>query len=81
MSKYVKLNIVDGYADLDEDIMTRVIDSFILINPNESKLDKLRELIDEWSDLENEVLYKNIYRYVCDNFEQLNIEEIEIEFW
>lgn len=79
MKKYVKVDIVDNDYSYDE----RLLDSYILINPNKEKLEELQELLNNRFDDENSVFndFGSIYDYIKDNFEVLDIEElVEIEW-
>lgn len=80
MKKYIRVDIVDndnGYHD------ERIMDTYILVNPDESKLKELQILLENRSEEENEFYddYGSIYDYIKKNFEVLNIEKtIEIEW-
>ena len=80
MSKntYVELKIVDNDYAWDED---RVRDTYILINPDAEKLEKLREVVDGRFDDEDWIGYESLQSYIENNFEIISISnEIEIEY-
>jgi hypothetical protein len=78
MNRYVEVNIVDNEHDWDED---RVMDTYILINPNMEKLDELRDMINERFENENWRGYEEIDTFILENFEMLSISEtVEIEW-
>lgn len=79
-NSFVRVDIVDNEADYGCD---RVMDTYILVNPDMEKLRKLQEKIDARFDEENEFdgEYGAIYDYIAKNFEILKMEDfIEIEW-
>lgn len=77
MDKYVRVDIVDGQGYYDEE---RIMDTFILVNPDKRKLEELQELLDGRFEEDNGFQsYESIYGFIDDNFECLCIdEEVEI---
>jgi hypothetical protein len=80
--KYVKINIVDN--DLDYRYKDkRIMDTFILVNPDMEKLEELQELLNNRHEQENEFSnnYLAVLEYIEKNFESLKIlGPIEIEW-
>lgn len=80
MKKYVRVDIVDSDYSYDE----RLLDSYILVNPNKEKLEELQELLNNRFDDENSVFnneFGSIYDFINENFEILDIAElVEIEW-
>ena len=81
MDKYIRVDIVDNDNSCDGD---RVMDTYILVNPSMEKLKELQEKLDNRQDEENEFCgdYGNIYDYITENFEVLEMsgEIVEIEW-
>ena len=78
MNKYVEVKIVDNDYDYREE---RVMDTYILVNPNMEKLEELRDMINGRFENEDWDGYENIYTYISENFEVLDIvETVEIEW-
>ena len=82
--KIVKLKIVDNDTSYKE----RLLETFYLIDPDESKLAELKRMIErrfDYDGLSDEEIEKveemcddiwgHIYRYIEDNFATLNINE------
>ena len=76
MSKIVRLDIVDDGLDYSN----RVMATFYLVNPDESKLMRLKDMVEnrfiKW-ELEE---FAEIYDYVKANFETVEIETKEIKW-
>lgn len=80
MNKYIKVNIVDNDWERPQD---RVMDSYILVNPDMKKLKELQEKLNNRFTNQNEFYdnYGAIGDYIKKNFEVLNIEKtIEIKW-
>ena len=76
MSKIVRLDIVDDGLDYSN----RVMATFYLVNPDENKLMRLKDMVEnrfiKW-ELEE---FAEIYDYVKANFETVEIETKEIKW-
>ena len=81
MEKYfVRVDIVDNECDYGTE---RIMDTYILVNPNMEKLEELQTLLNNRFDENNqfESNYLAIYDYITENFEVLEIHDfIEIEW-
>lgn len=80
MNKYIEVNIVDNDWERPQD---RVMDSYILVNPDIEKLKELQEKLNNRFTNQNEFYddYRAIGDYIKKNFEVLNIEKtIEIKW-
>ena len=78
--KFVRVDIVDNEADYGCD---RVMDTYILVNPDMEKLRELQEKLDDRFDEENEFdgEYGAIYDYIVKHFEVLKMSDfMEIEW-
>ena len=78
--KFVRVDIVDNEYDY---ISERVMDTYILVNPNMEKLKELQTLLNNRFDENNqfESNYQAIYDYITENFEVLKMRDfIEIEW-
>ena len=81
--KLVRVNIVDNDIDYRgmEDGHDRIMDTYILVDPNEEKLKELQRRLDhrfESGEFQN---YCDIDDYITENFEVLDIAEfIDIEW-
>ena len=81
--KIVRVNIVDNDIDYRgmEDGYDRIMDTYILVNPNEEKLKELQRRLDhrfESGEFQN---YYDIDDYITENFEVLKIAGfIDIEW-
>ena len=78
--KFVKVDIVDNEYDYGTE---RVMDTYILVNPNTEKLNELQKLLNNRMDENNqfESNYHAIYDYIVENFEVLDLSDyIEIEW-
>ena len=78
--KFIKVDFVDNEYDYGTE---RVMDTYILVNPNMEKLKELQILLNNRFDENNqfESNYQAIYDYITENFEVLEIHDfIEIEW-
>lgn len=78
--KFVRVDIVDNEYDYGTE---RVMDTYILVNPNMEKLEELQTLLNNRFDENNqfESNYQAIYDYITKNFEVLEMHDfIEIEW-
>ena len=76
--KFVKVDIVDNDADYRCD---KVMDTYILVNPNKEKLTELQELLNNRFESGNFEQYSDIDDYIKENFEVLQMADfIEIEW-
>ena len=76
--KFVRVDIVDNDNGYDSE---RVMDTFILVNPNLDKLEELQELLNnrfESGEIEH---YGDVIHYMNENFEVLKMSSFfEIEW-
>ena len=78
--KFVRVDIVDNEADYGSE---RVMDTYILVNPDMEKLIELQEKLDDRFEEESEFdgTYGAIYDYITKNFEALKMSDFfEIEW-
>lgn len=78
--KFVRVDIVDNDVDYGGE---RVMDTYILVNPDMEKLKELQEKLDDRYYEENEFSsdYGTIDDYIMENFEVLKMSDfIEIEW-
>lgn len=80
--KIVILNIIDSGEDY-----TQTIETFYLINPDENRLNELKEMVehrfeDDRAGKDNRFLgnFGAIYDYVSENFKTLDVKEFDIEW-
>ena len=78
----VILNIIDS-----DDYDKQILDTFYLVNPDENRLNELREMIehrfeDDRAGKDNRFLgnFGAIYDYVSENFKTLDVKEFDIEW-
>lgn len=77
---FVRVDIVDNEYDYGTE---RIMDTYILVNPNMEKLKELQILLNNRFDENNqfESNYQAIYDYITENFEVLEMHDfIEIEW-
>ena len=76
--KFVRVDIVDNDADYGCD---KVMDTYILMNPNTEKLTELQELLNNRFESGKFEQYSDIDDYIMENFEVLQMADfIEIEW-
>ncbi len=66
-NKFVRVDIVDNEYDYGSE---RIMDTYILVNPNMEKLEELQTLLNNRFDENNqfESNYQAIYVYITENF-------------
>ena len=76
--KFVRVDIVDNDNGYDGD---KVMDTYILVNPNMEKLTELQELLNNRFESGKFEQYSEIDEYITENFEVLQMADfIEIEW-
>lgn len=76
--KFVRVDIVDNDNGYDGE---RVIDTFILVNPNLDKLEELQELLNNRFESGEIEQYGDVIHYMNENFEVLKMSNFfEIEW-
>lgn len=78
MKKYMRVDIVDNDCVYD----SRVMDTYILINPNKEKLEELQNLLNErFENDDMDIDYGIIHDFISDNFEILDIDDYAEIVW
>lgn len=79
--KFVRVDIVDNQLDYGCE-MERVMDTFILVNPNLDKLEELQDKLSNRFESGEFEQYSEIGDYIIENFEILEMsgEIVEIEW-
>ena len=76
--KFVRVDIVDNDVDYGCD---KVMDTYILVNPDTEKLTELQELLNNRFESGKFEQYSDIDDYITENFEVLQMTDfIEIEW-
>ena len=78
MNEYIRVDIVDNDNGYDGE---RVMDTYILMNPNMEKLEELQELLNNRFEIGKFEQYSDIDDYIMENFEVLQMTDfVEIEW-
>ena len=76
-TKIVRLDFTDTeLSHYDE----HFVETFYLVNPDEEKLNYLKEKVEHRFDDENWEQFSTVYDYVAENFDVLHIENFEINW-